>query len=177
MTQTVSTYVSEAVEAQAAAGTQYQSAAAAAKAAIRQTEAAAGFDVAVPEAVRSLAEKAVTQSREAYDAAKGVVEEAVGTMEKSLDKAGQGAAAINRKAIDIAQANLNSGFDLAKDLAGARNLAEIVELQAAYARKQFQALVAQAEEFRALSAQVATASSEPFKAHVTRSMELMKRAS
>jgi len=56
-------------------------------------------------------------------------------MEKSYDAVGQGAAALNRKIIDIAQRNLNSGFDLAKSLAGAKNLAEMVELQAAYRRR------------------------------------------
>ena len=44
----------------------------------------------------------------------------------------QGATAFNRKIIDIAQQNVNSVFDLAKSLAGAKNLADIVELQANY---------------------------------------------
>jgi hypothetical protein len=66
-------------------------------------------------------------------------------LEKSFDAAGQGAAALNRKIIEIAQRNLNSGFDLARSLAGAKNLAEIVELQAAYWQKQMDALTAQAE--------------------------------
>jgi hypothetical protein len=33
----------------------------------------------------------------------------------------QGAVALNRKIIDIAQRNINSSFDLAKSLAGAKN--------------------------------------------------------
>lgn len=152
------------------------------KAAARTVEAAAamtpsGLDVAVPEAFRSMAEKAVTQSREAYEQAKSTMEEAVETLEKSLDKAGQGAAAINRKVIDITQANVNSGFALAKDLAGAKNFAEIVELQTAFARKQFEALLAQAEEMRALSTKVAAESGEPFKAHISRSMQVLRQAS
>ena len=68
--------------------------------------------------------------------------------------AGWGAAAFNHKIIDIDRRNLNSGFDLANSLAGAKNLAEIVKLQAAYWRKQFSALTAQAEEVPALSTKV-----------------------
>ena len=34
--------------------------------------------------------------------------------------------ALNRKIIDIAQRNINSGFDHAKSLAGAKNLAEAI---------------------------------------------------
>jgi phasin len=126
-----------------------------------------GLDTAVPEAVRALAEKTVAQTREAYDRSKDALEAAVETFERSFDAAGQGAAAFNRKIIDVAQRNLNSGFDLAKSLAGAKNLAEIVELQAAYWQKQFSALTAQAEEVRALSTKVTAATAEPIKAHVT----------
>ncbi len=163
------------VEAQAKAAK--SAAKTAAKAEETIAEAVSGLDMAVPEAVRSMAERAVTQSREAYEKAKDTLEEAVETLELSLDKAGQGAVAINRKVIDMAQTNLNSGFDLAKDLAGAKNLTQIVELQAAFARKQFQAVMAQAQEIRELSAKVATESTEPFKSHMTRSMEMFKHAS
>ncbi|MCK5550866.1 MAG: phasin family protein, partial [Hyphomicrobiaceae bacterium] len=110
-----------------------------------------GVDMAVPEAVRAIAEQTVTQSREAYETAKDTMEEAVEVLEKSIDQAGEGAAAFNRKVIDNAQTNLNTGFDLAKDLASAKNIAEIIELQASYARKQFEALTAQAEDIRTLS--------------------------
>jgi hypothetical protein len=76
------------------------------------------------------------------------LEAAVRTLAKSFDAAVQGAAAQRRNIIDIAQKNLNLGFDLAKSLAGASTLSEIVELQAAYWRKQFDALTTQAEEVR-----------------------------
>jgi hypothetical protein len=37
---------------------------------------------------------------------------------------------LNRRFIDLAERNSNTGFDLATGLAGARNLAEVMELQA-----------------------------------------------
>lgn len=135
---------------------------------------AEGFDVAVPEAVRAVAEQVVNQSREAYERSKGAMEDTVEMLEQSIDKAGQGVAAINRKVIDITQTNLNSGFDLAKELAGAKNLAEVMEFQAAYARKQFETFSSQAEEIRNISTQIATDTTDPFKAHVTRSIESLK---
>ena len=79
--------------------------------------------------------------------------------------------ALNRKVIDIAQRNINSGFDLAKSLAGAKSLAEALELQAAYWRKQFGALTAQAEEVRALSTKVTADAAEPIKSQMARSVE------
>ena len=132
------------------------------------------LDTAFPETARVFAEKTVAQTREVCRS-KDALEAAVDTMEKSFDAAGQGAVALNRKIIDIAQRNVNSGFDLANSLAGAKNLAEIVELQAGYWRKQFGALAAQAEEVRALSTKVTADTAEPVKAHVTCSMEEMRK--
>ena len=51
-------------------------------------------------------------------------------------------------AVKAAQHNAKSSFDLAKSLAGAKNLAEVMELQGAYWRKQLDILMAQAEEVR-----------------------------
>ena len=118
------------------------------------------LDAAIPEAVT---EKTVGQTREAYDRSKDALEASIATFERSFDAAGWGAAAFNRKIIDIARRNLNSSFDLATSLAGARNLAEIVELQAAYWRKQFSALTAQAEQVPALSTKVVADAGKPLK--------------
>jgi hypothetical protein len=60
---------------------------------------------------------------------------------------------------------------LAKSLATAKTLAEIVELRATYWRKQFSALATQAEEVRALSTKVAVDIAKPIKAHVALSLD------
>ena len=133
-----------------------------------------GLDLAIPETMRSVAEQMVTQSREAYENTKDAMEDTVEMFEQSIDKAGQGAAAINRKFIDIAQSNLNSGFDLVKALAGAKNVTEIMEHHTAFARRQLEAVTDQAEEIRSISTQAATDAAEPFKAHVTRSIQSLK---
>ena len=135
-----------------------------------------GFDTAIPEAVRSVAEKTVAQSRDVYDRSRTALDASIATFERSFDAAGQGAAAFNRKIIDIAQRNINSVFDLAKSLASAKDLAEVVELQAGYWQKQFSALTAQAEEIRALSTKVTAAAAEPIKANVARGLDEMGRA-
>jgi hypothetical protein len=70
---------------------------------------------------------------------------------------------------------LNSCFDLAKSLAGGKNVFEEVELQAVYLQKQFSALTAQAEEVRALSTKVTAAAAEPIKAHVTNGMDELRK--
>jgi phasin len=124
--------------------------------------------LAIPEAVRALAEKGVVQSREAYDRSKDAFDASLTTFERSFDAAGQGATAFNRKIIDIARRNVDASFDFAKSLAGAKNLADMVELQAAFWRKQFGTLTAQAEEVHALSTKVTADMAEPIKARATR---------
>ena len=130
-----------------------------------------GLDASVPEAVRDMAEKTVAKTREVYDRSKDALDASIATFERTFDAAGQGAAAFNRKIIDLAQRNVNSVFDLAKSLAGAKNLTDIVELQSAYWQKQFSALTAQAEEVRALSTKVTAHAAEQIKAHVTRGVD------
>ena len=119
----------------------------------------------VSEGLRAMAEKNIAQAREAYEHSKDALEAALETLERSFDALGQGATALNHKVMDIAQRNINSGFDLAKSLAGAKNLAEAVELQGVYWRKQLAALTAQAEEFRSLSTKVAADAAAPMKVH------------
>jgi phasin len=133
------------------------------------------LDTTVPESVRALAEKTVNQSREAYERGKEALEESIDALERSFDAVGQGAAAFNRKLIDLGQRNLNSVFDLAKSLAGAKNLAEIVELQSAFIRHQFDVFASQAGEIRALTTKIAADTTEPIKHQVARSFEAVRK--
>jgi phasin len=127
-----------------------------------------GFNTAVPEGVRALAEKTLAQTRQVYDRSLDAFDASLMTFEKSFDAAGQGAAAFNRKIVDIAKRNVDSSFDLASSLAGARSLADVVELQATFWRKQFDVLSAQAEEVHALSTKVTADAAEPIRSQMAR---------
>ena len=116
-----------------------------------------GLDTGVPEGVRDLAEKAVAQTREACDRSLDAFDASLTTFERSFEIAGQGAVAFNRKIVDIARRNVEASFSLAESLAGAKKLTDMVELQAAFWRKQFGVLTAQADEVRALSTKVTAA--------------------
>ena len=127
-----------------------------------------GLDTAIPEGVRALAEKTVAQTREACDRSMEAFDASVAAFERSFDAAGKGAATFNRKIIDIARRNVNSNFDLATSLAGAKDLYDIVKLQAANWRKQVDALTAQAEEVRVLSLKVTADAAERIKSQMAR---------
>jgi hypothetical protein len=57
---------------------------------------------------------------------------------------------------------------LATSLASAKNLADVVELQSAFWRKQFSVLTSQAEEVHALSTKVAANAAEQIKSQMAR---------
>ena len=134
-----------------------------------------GLNPAIPEGVRALAEKGVAQTRQVYDGSSDAFDASVATFEKTFDAAGRGAAAFNRKIIDISRRNLNSVFDLATSLAGAKDLADIVELQRAYWQKQFGALASQAEEVRGLSTKITADATEPIKSQIARGADGLAR--
>ena len=129
----------------------------------------------MPEAVRVFAEKNIAQTRELYERSKDALEAVLESWERTFDAAGQGAVALNRKVIDITQRNINSGFDFAKSLVGAKTLAEAMELHSTYWKKQLSALRAQAEEVRDLSTRVTSDVVEPAKAQVKRGIEEFER--
>jgi hypothetical protein len=133
------------------------------------------LNTALPEAARELAEKSLAQTREAYERSKTAFEAALDTQARSFDSLGQGSAALNRKIIEIAHRNVSSGFDLARSLATAKNIAEVIELRAIYWRKQLSSLAAQAEEVHELSAKLAADMAAPMKAHVSRSIEKLRQ--
>ena len=131
------------------------------------------YDAQMPELMRALAEKSVAQTRELYVHS---LEAVLESWERFVVAAGQGTVALNRKAIDIARRNINNSFGLAERLAGAKNVAEAMELQTTYWRNQVGELAAQAGEMRTLSSKVTADVSAPIKAQVTRRMRGLHKA-
>jgi hypothetical protein len=89
----------------------------------------------VPDALRALTERNVAQARELYESSKNTLQAVLESWQQSFGAAGKGAAALNRRFFDLAERNMNTGFDFATNLAGARNVAEVMELQADYFRR------------------------------------------
>ena len=131
------------------------------------------YDAQMPELMRALAETSVAQTRELYVHS---LEAVLESWERFVVAAGQGTLALNRKAIDITRRNINNGFGLAERLAGAKNLAEAMELQTSYWRSQVGELAAQAGEMRTLSTKMTADVAAPIKAQVTRGMKGLHKA-
>ena len=109
---------------------------------------------------------AVTPDERLADPA--LMQRAVATIEQSWKTVVPAAVAVNRKLVDIAQANVNSGLELARDLAGAKSPIEMVRLGMTYWNEHMDVFRAQAEELRALQAAFVAKASEPLRAQIRR---------
>jgi hypothetical protein len=129
------------------------------------------FHAQVPASMRALIERNVAQTHALYEHTASAFVAAFENWEASLDAAGQGAVALNRKIIDIAGRNISTGFDLATRLVASNNLAEAFGLQTAFWRKQLSELRMQAEEVRVLIEKVTSNVVEPIKSQMTREID------
>ena len=135
---------------------------------------APGFEV--PAVFREFAEKSASQARDAYARLKTAGEEATGLIEETFENARDGALAIGVKAIDTAKVNSDASFALAHDIFGAKTLAEVIELQSAFARKQFEAMTAQMKEFQALGEKYIATTTRPVAEKVEKTMKDLNAA-
>jgi len=132
--------------------------------------------VEVPAVFRDMAEKSIAQARDGYDKIKSAAEEATDMVEDSYETAREGVFSIGVKTLDAAKSNSDASFALARDLFGVKTFAEAIELQTAFARKQFESFGAQAKEFQELTQKFAADASKPVTAQVEKTFKDIKAA-
>jgi len=141
-----------------------------------KTAAPAFASLEMPAAFRDIAEKGVIQAKEAYDSYKSMAEEATDTMEDTFATINKGATDMQSKALGAAKTQFNTGFDFAEKMLGVKTLAEAIEIQSEFARKQFDTFTAQAKEFQDLASQVQADTAKPFKDGIAKAMTQWKSA-
>lgn len=104
----------------------------------------------IPQAVRDLAERNVTQVRAAYEQFIDLMRKAQDTIMKSQGAMTQSAIDIQAKALQYAQSNVESNFRFASDLARARDVKEYIEIQTRYTQAQLETYAKQAQEITRL---------------------------
>lgn len=109
----------------------------------------------IPESMREMAEKGVEQAKQAYDQLMDANKKSQAMLAQSSDAVGGSAKEFQSKAVQIAETNLKSGFDLADKLVKAKDLQEAFEIQSSYARQQMSAYSKQAQELSELLAKAA----------------------
>jgi len=100
----------------------------------------------VPPELRTFAERSVEQARQALDGFISAAHNAMSAFEGQAETARKGARDVTEKAMTFAERNMASAFAFAHDLVRARDLQEVLRLQADYIRHQMEALTEQARE-------------------------------
>ena len=109
--------------------------------------------------------------KETYQKMKSAAEEATAVLEDTFTTASKNASDYGLKVIEATRVNTNAAFDYYTELMAVKSFSELVELSTAHARKQFEAVTAQTQEFAALAQKVATETSEPIKESMTKAFK------
>jgi hypothetical protein len=109
----------------------------------------------IPAAVREVAEKNVMQVRQAYEQFSGLMHQAQDAIVKSQGPMAQSAVDFQIKALQYAQANVETNFRFASDLARAKNVKDYLDIQSRYAKSQLETYASQAQEITKLMADAA----------------------
>jgi phasin len=122
----------------------------------------------VPEQMRALAEKGVSQARDSYARFKDVAETQNSTIEAVFANLSKGASAYSTKLLEIMKANATANLDFAQELVSAKTPSEALELWTAHSKKQFEAFTAYSRELAELSQKVASETVEPIKTNASK---------
>ena len=100
----------------------------------------------IPAEMREFAERSVAQARKAFEGFMGAVQKSTTVLETPSNPALDSAKDVSTKAVSFAESNVNSAFDLAEKLVHAKDIQEVLKLQADYLKAQMEAIQTQAKE-------------------------------
>jgi phasin len=126
----------------------------------------------IRQSLRAAVEKSVVDSRTAFAKAKASADEAASAIEVSFAAAKDGALAINTKAFEALRVNAEANFDYLKASLAVKSLSDLVALQSEFARKQMDAMTAQAKDIGALAQKTMVDVAEPLKEQVAKSFKV-----
>ena len=123
----------------------------------------------VPEEMRTMAERSVTQTRQALDSFLGAARRTAETMEQTTEKVQAGAKDMAQRTLSAAEQNIRTSLDYAERLVRAKDLQEAARIQAEFVRTQAEAMQAQMKEFgSAAQSAMAQATDQSASASTTR---------
>src|SRR5215207_5742460 len=101
----------------------------------------------VPEEMRTMAERSLTQTRQALDSFLGAARRTAETMEQTTEKVQAGAKDMAQRTLSLAEQNIRTSLDYAERLVRAKDLQEAAQIQSEFVRTQAESMQAQMKEF------------------------------
>lgn len=134
--------------------------------------AAATLRTELPSSLIDLFEKSVARAKDAHEKVTTIVEHSTEAFEEAFSCANRGSAEYRVKLMEIARANANSAFDLAREAFEAKSIPELFESTLAHQRRQFEAAAAQMKELSALTQKVVSETTAPIRSGMTEPFKL-----
>lgn len=107
----------------------------------------------IPVEMRNVAEQSVVQARQAFDGFMSAAQKALVKVEEQTSVVHAGAKNTGEKIMGFAEQNVATSFEFAQRLVRAKDLDEMMRIQAEFVQSQMQALTEQAQELGAGAAQ------------------------
>src|SRR6516164_3978140 len=121
----------------------------------------------IPVTVRSARSKVLfrtpsfAQARQAFDGFISAAHQAMSAFEGQAETARKGAKNVTEKAMTFAERNITSAFEFAQQLVRARDVQDVLRLQADYIKRQMQVLTEQARELGESTSKAAKEAATP----------------
>ena len=126
----------------------------------------------LPTSFIDLFEKSVARAKDAHEKVASIVEHSAEAFGEAFSCAGRGSAEYRGKLMQIARANANSAFDLAREVLEARSIPELFESTLSHQRKQLELAATQMKELSALTQKVVSETTEPIRNGITEQFKL-----
>jgi phasin len=110
----------------------------------------------IPNEMRDFAERSVEQARKAFDSFMTAAHKATSTFGSSTEVAQAGVKDLSRQAMTYAETNVTATFEFARQLLNAKDVGEVLQLQAEFARSQMEALGRQMQDMSQAVTQTAS---------------------
>src|SRR5215212_324414 len=101
----------------------------------------------IPDDMRTMAERSVTQTRQALESFLQAARRTTESMEQTSGKVQAGAKDAAQKTLSAVEQNLRTSLDYAQRLVRAKDLQEVGQIQSEFARTQTEAMQAQMKEY------------------------------
>lgn len=104
----------------------------------------------IPNELRDFAARSVDQARKAFEGFIEVARKTAGSVDGATQEAQSGAKQVSSRILGYAEQNVNAAFDLAQQLAHAKDPQQAFALHSEFLKAQLEALQGQAKELGAL---------------------------
>jgi phasin len=120
-----------------------------------------GKQFEVPPELRAFTEQSVQQAKQAFDGFISAAHRTVSALEGQAETTRKDAKNLGEKAVTFAERNIASSFEFAQNVLRAKNVEDMLKLQADYIKAQMEALTKQAKELGEQTGKMAKDAAKP----------------